>query len=84
LLVAVGAAPKEKFCSDAYGTAREQRCWVHKSANVLNKLPKSVQPRAKQHLQDIWMAETKREAEMRLFAAEVMPRVRQGLAKQAS
>jgi hypothetical protein len=28
---------------------------VHKSANVLNKLPKSVQPRAKQHLQDIWM-----------------------------
>ena len=37
--------------------AREQRCWVHKTANVLNKLPKSVQPRAKQHLQDIWMAE---------------------------
>ncbi len=36
---------------------------VHKTANVLNKLPKSVQPRAKQHLQDIWMAETKQDAE---------------------
>ena len=36
---------------------------VHKTANVLNKLPKSVQPRAKQHLQDIWMAETRAVAE---------------------
>ena len=52
-----------KALREVYGTAREQRCWVHKNANVLNKLPKSVQPRAKQHLQDIWMAETKREAE---------------------
>ena len=41
----------------------EQRCWVHKTANVLNKLPKSVQPRAKQHRQDIWMAETRAVAE---------------------
>ena len=46
-----------------YGTTREQRCWVHKTAHVLNKLPKGVQPRAKQHLQDIWMAETKEVAE---------------------
>ncbi len=36
---------------------------MHKTANVLNKLPKGVQPRAKQHLQDIWMAETKQDAE---------------------
>jgi transposase-like protein len=35
---------------------------VHKTANVLNKLPKSLQARAKRTLQDIWMAETKREA----------------------
>ena len=48
---------------EVYGTTREQRCWVHKTANVLNKLPKSVQPRAKQHLQDIWMAETRAVAE---------------------
>ncbi len=58
-----GALGFWKALREVYGTAREQRCWVHKNANVLNKLPKSVQPRAKQHLQDIWMAETKREAE---------------------
>ncbi len=37
---------------------REQRCWVHKTMNVLNKLPKGVQPKAKAMLHDIWMAET--------------------------
>jgi transposase-like protein len=41
----------------------EQRCWVHKTANVLNKLPVSQQPKAKRALQEIWMAETKAEAE---------------------
>ena len=52
-----------KALREVYGTTREQRCWVHKTANVLNKLPKSVQPRAKQHLKDIWMAETRAVAE---------------------
>jgi putative transposase len=48
---------------------KEQRCWVHKSqirrggtANVLNKLPKSVQPRAKEDIHEIWMAETRASA----------------------
>ncbi|MDH3692282.1 MAG: IS256 family transposase [Gammaproteobacteria bacterium] len=41
---------------------REQRCWVHKTANVLNKMPKSVQPKAKSDLHEIWQAETKEEA----------------------
>ena len=41
---------------------RGQRCWVHKSANVLNKLPKSQQSKAKRALQEIWMAETKNDA----------------------
>ena len=41
----------------------EQRCWVHKTANVLNKLPKSVQPKAKGDLHEIWQAETQAEAE---------------------
>jgi putative transposase len=45
-----------------YPETREQRCWVHKSANVLNKLPKSVQPRAKADLHEIWMAETREQA----------------------
>jgi transposase-like protein len=42
---------------------REQRCWVHKTANVLNKMPKSVQPKAKSDLHEIWQAETKEDAE---------------------
>lgn len=42
---------------------RHQRCWVHKTSNVLNKLPKSAQPKAKQALHEIWMAETKKNAE---------------------
>jgi putative transposase len=45
-----------------YPETREQRCWVHKTANVLNKLPKSVQPRAKADLHEIWMAETREQA----------------------
>jgi putative transposase len=48
-----------KALRHVYGEAREQRCWVHKTANVLNKLPKALQSKAKQQLQDIWMAETR-------------------------
>ena len=40
-----------------------QRCWVHKTANVLNQMPKSLQAKAKGHLHDIWMAETSADAE---------------------
>ena len=42
---------------------KEQRCWFHKSGNVLNKLPQSVQPKAKRDLHEIWQAETKAAAE---------------------
>lgn len=42
---------------------RHQRCWGHKTQNVLNALPKSVQPTAKQSLPNIWRAETKGLAE---------------------
>jgi putative transposase len=42
-----------------YGETREQRCWVHKTANVLNNMPKSVQPRAKTDIHEIWMAESR-------------------------
>ena len=45
-----------------YGETREQRCWVHKTANILNKMPKSVQPKAKTDIHNIWMAETRKEA----------------------
>jgi putative transposase len=46
-----------------FGETREQRCWVHKMANVLNYLPTGKQAKAKQSLHDIWLAETKRDAE---------------------
>ena len=51
---------------------RRQRCWVHKTANVLNKLPKSRQTAAKAALHDIWMADGRAEAEraMNTFAAK--------------
>jgi putative transposase len=42
--------------------------WVHKTANVLNKLPKSQQPKAKRSLREIWMAETSKDAEAALDA----------------
>jgi transposase-like protein len=45
-----------------FGETREQRCWVHKTANVLNGMPKSVQPKAKQDIHEIWMAETRADA----------------------
>lgn len=41
---------------------REQRCWVHKTANVLDSLPKSAQPAAKRAIQDIYNAENKTQA----------------------
>ena len=47
---------------EIYPETRPQRCWVHKTANVLNYLPKSVQPKAKAALHEIWMAETKPQA----------------------
>ncbi|MCC7230336.1 MAG: IS256 family transposase [Fimbriimonadaceae bacterium] len=44
---------------EVYTKTREQRCWVHKTANVLNKMPKSVQPKAKADIHEIWQAETR-------------------------
>ena len=63
LMVADGALGFWKAAGEVWPRAREQRCWVHKTANVLNKLPKSQHPKAKRALQEIWMAETKTQAE---------------------
>jgi putative transposase len=48
---------------EIYPDTRPQRCWMHKTMNVLNYLPKSTQAKAKQALHDIWQAETKVAAE---------------------
>jgi len=58
-----GALGFWKAAGEVWPTTREQRCWVHKTANVLAKLPNSQQPKAKRALQEIWMAETKADAE---------------------
>ena len=49
--------------AEEYPTVREQRCWVHKTANILDKMPKGVQSRAKKRIQDMYMAETRDDAE---------------------
>ena len=63
LAVGDGALGFWKAIRQVYGETHEQRCWVHKTANVLNELPKGKQPKAKSMLHDIWMAETKAEAD---------------------
>ena len=63
LAIGDGALGFWKALREVYGETREQRCWVHKTGNVLNKLPKALQKKAKSHLQDIWMAETRKDAE---------------------
>jgi putative transposase len=61
--IADGALGFWKAVGEVWPVTREQRCWVHKTANVLNKLPKSQQPKAKRALQEIWVAETRKDAE---------------------
>jgi putative transposase len=57
-----GALGFWKALGEVWPTTREQRCWVHKTANILNKMPKSLHAKAKRALQEIWMAETKKDA----------------------
>ena len=63
LAVGDGALGFWKALPQVYSNVRRQRCWVHKTQNVLNYLPKGVQKRAKANLHEIWMAETRAEAE---------------------
>ncbi len=55
---------------DVFPATREQRCWFHKIANVLNALPKSAQPGAKAALAEIWNAEDREHAERAVTAFE--------------
>ena len=63
LAIGDGALGFWNALSKIYPDTRWQRCWVHKTANVLNKLPKSLQAKAKAKLQQIWMAAEKHEAQ---------------------
>jgi putative transposase len=64
LAVGDGALGFWAALEEIFPETRQQRCWVHKTANVLNYLPKSVQSKAKAALHEIWMAETKASAQV--------------------
>jgi putative transposase len=63
LAIGDGALGFWKALSKVYHHTRWQRCWVHKTANVMNYVPKSLQARVKEKLQQIWMAPNKAEAQ---------------------
>jgi putative transposase len=63
LAVGDGAMGFWSALSEVYPETRQQRCWVHKTANVLDKLPKRLQPQAKSMLHEIWQADTREAAE---------------------
>jgi len=63
LAVGDGALGFWKALPQVFGSTRAQRCWVHKTANVLNQLPKGQQAKAKAGLHEIWMAESRAAAE---------------------
>ena len=62
LAIGDGALGFWKAMRQVWDTTKEQRCWVHKTANVLDKLPKGSQPKAKRMLHDIYQAESRAEA----------------------
>lgn len=72
LAIGDGALGFWKAARDAWPEARQQRCWVHKLANVLDKLPKRLQARAKSRLHEIIAAESRKDAEkeIALFTEE--------------
>ena len=71
LAIGDGALGFWKALPQVFGHTRTQRCWVHKTANVLNKLPKHLQANAKSALHQIWMASTREYAD-RAFEAFLM------------
>ena len=66
LAIGDGALGFWKALPQVFPTTKKQRCWVHKTANVLNKLPKRQQPEAKRAIWEIYRAESKTEANQAL------------------
>ena len=61
--VGEGALVSWKALAQVWPTTKARRCWVHKTANVLNKLPKKLHPTAKDALHQVWMADTRQAAD---------------------
>ena len=62
LAVGDGALGFWAALEEEYPTTKQQRCWVHKTANILDKLPKAIQSKAKSMIQDMYMADTEENA----------------------
>ena len=80
LAVGDGALGFWAALSEVFPATRTQRCWMHKTGNLLNYLPKSGQAKAKQGLHEIWMAETRAQgrAGLRRLARALRRQVPQG------
>lgn len=82
LAVGDGALGFWKALEEVFPAIRHQRCWVHKTVNVLSKLPRSLQANARQDLREIWLAPDRATAEAALatFAAKYAPKYDRALA----
>jgi putative transposase len=71
-----GALGFWKALEEVFPVTRQQRCWVHKAANVLNKVPVSIQPAVKHDLREIGMAPDRATAEaaIDLFTQKYAPK----------
>jgi putative transposase len=76
LAVGDGALGFWKALEEVFPATRHQRCWIHKAADVLNKMPKSLQANARQDLRAIWLAPDRATAEAALatFEAKYAPK----------
>lgn len=83
LAVGDGALGFWKAVRDVFPETREQRCWFHKMGNVMSAMPKSLHPRAKVAMQQIWMAEDRAHAEaaVREFARDYEAKYPKAVAK---
>lgn len=61
LAIGDGAMGFWAVLEEIFPAPRQRRCWMHKTGNVLNYLPKRSQPKAKKMLHDIWQAETRKD-----------------------
>ena len=62
LAIGDGALGFWKALDEVYPETKRQRCWVHKTANILDKMPKSVQSKAKSNIHEMYMSETEEDA----------------------
>ncbi len=76
IAVGDGALGFWRALDEAFPSTRHQRCWQHKTLNVLDKLPKSVQSNAHEDLREIWLAPNRTAAEtaMQIFAEKYAPK----------